>query len=273
MVYTPLLARIDQFPLLSGEEEYALAKRFHSEQDLNAAQQLVLSHMRYVAYIARTYQGYGLALNDLIQEGAVGLMKAVKGFNPDRGVRLITYATVWIKSEIQEFVIRHWRIVKMATTKAQRKLFFNLRARKTDLKWLSLEEQQQFAAQLQVPLTEVQEMEARLYSPDYSFEGPQAGEEQEGCSSPAQLLAAPASEEPLQQVLAGDQRSQAQRLSQALAQLDERTRTIIQARWLSPEAEALTLKVLALELGISLERVRQLEQKGFALLKEQLYSS
>jgi RNA polymerase sigma-32 factor len=253
-----LVPQGEQYPLLSAEEEQALVMRFTQQGDLKAAQQLVLSHLRYVAYVVKSYRGYGLPLTDLMQEGTIGLMKAVKGFRLNQGVRLVTYAMKWIKSAIQDFVVRNWCVVKIATTKAQRKLFFNLRRHKKDSSWLSLSEKEHIAEQLKVPVAEVSEMEGRLYTYDTSFDW-----QEEGALSPADYLAGPETLEPLH-----EEENIAQ-LPALLKTLDARARRIIEARWLKEEGEQASLKDLSAEMGISMERVRQLEQNALKKMREE----
>src|SRR5471032_643853 len=256
--------RVSQIPVLSREDEVALAVRFRSEADLDAARQLVLSHLRFVVHIARGYLGYGLPMGDLVQEGNVGLMKAVKRFDPAVGVRLVSFAVHWIRAEIHEYVLRNWRLVRIATTKAQRKLFFNLRRLKPNLSWLSAEETRAVARDLGVPAAEVTEMEQRLSAHDLSFDPLPAGEEEESYG-PAAYLNAP-NADPAKQVEAedwdGDSTAQ---LASGLQGLDERSRTIVQRRWLaSPKA---TLHELAAEYGVSAERIRQIEASAFTRLR------
>jgi RNA polymerase sigma-32 factor len=257
--------RVSRVPVLSREDEQRLARRFREEDDLDAARQLVLSHLRFVVHIARGYGGYGLPLSDLVQEGNVGLMKAVKRFDPAVGVRLVSFAVHWIRAEIHEYVLRNWRLVRIATTKAQRKLFFNLRRLKTNLSWLSAEETRAVAADLGVPAAEVAEMEQRLSAHDMSFDPlPVVGEEEESYG-PAAYLAAPEAD-PAHQVENADwdQDSSAQ-LAAGLKSLDARSRAIVQRRWLAtPKA---TLHELAAEFGVSAERIRQIEATAFARLR------
>src|SRR5688572_21169485 len=257
--------RVSAIPMLNREEELELARRFRDEQDLDAARTLVLSHLRFVVHIARGYLGYGLPVGDLIQEGNVGLMKAVKRFDPDMGVRLVSFAVHWIRAEIHEFVIRNWRLVRVATTKAQRKLFFNLRRMKKNLAWLSEAETQAVAGELGVEPREVREMERRLSARDLSFDPlPDAGDE-DSIASPSLYL--PASEaDPASQVEQdqwdGDV---ADRLAIALDGLDERSRTVIRARWLAEEKK--TLQDLADDYGVSAERIRQIEAVAITKLR------
>ena len=256
--------RVSRVPVLSREEEQRLAHRFRDEEDLDAARQLVLSHLRFVVHIARGYGGYGLPISDLVQEGNVGLMKAVKRFDPAVGVRLVSFAVHWIRAEIHEYVLRNWRLVRIATTKAQRKLFFNLRRLKTNLSWLSAEETRTVAADLGVPAAEVSEMEQRLAAHDMSFD-PLPVAEEEDSYGPAAYLSAPEAD-PAQLVENEDweQDSSAQ-LAAGLKNLDARSQVIVQRRWLaSPKA---TLHDLAAEFGVSAERIRQIEAAAFSRLR------
>ena len=256
-----------QLPMLSAEEERDLAIRLRDDQDLEAARTLVMSHLRFVIKIARNYSGYGLALPDLIQEGTLGLMKAVKRFDPDVGVRLVSFAVHWIKAEIHEYVLRNWRIVKVATTKAQRKLFFNLRSSKKRLGWFSQEEVQDVADELGVKAETVLEMEARMANYDVAFDAPEAPEETTP-SAPAAYLP-DLRMEPFQQLEIIDSESHATRqLAQALEQLDERSRAILTARWLNEEKA--TLHELADHYGVSAERIRQIEKEAMKKLKLQI---
>jgi len=250
--------------VLSREEEQNLARRFREDNDLDAARQLVLSHLRFVVHIARGYSGYGLPVSDLVQEGNVGLMKAVKRFDPAVGVRLVSFAVHWIRAEIHEYVLRNWRLVRIATTKAQRKLFFNLRRVKRNLSWLSAEETRAVAQDLGVPAAEVSEMEQRLAAHDMSFDPLPASEEEDGYG-PAAYLSAP-SADPAEQVENSDWDSDSQaQLATGLTSLDDRSRSIIQRRWLTePKA---TLHELAAEYGVSAERIRQIEAAAFTRLR------
>ena len=259
------IERVSRVPVLSREEEQALAHRFREQDDLDAARQLVLSHLRFVVHIARGYSGYGLPMSDLVQEGNIGLMKAVKRFDPAVGVRLVSFAVHWIRAEIHEYVLRNWRLVRIATTKAQRKLFFNLRRLKRNLSWLSAEETRAVAQDLGVPAAEVTRMEQRLSGHDLSFDPVPTGEEEEGSYGPAAYLAAPEAD-PAVQVEAEDwDGDSATQLASGLATLDERSRTIVQRRWLSsPKA---TLHELAAEYGVSAERIRQIEASAFTRLR------
>lgn len=255
--------QVNQIPLLSAEEELEFARRFQEEGDLECARQLVLSHLRYVVRVAKGYLGYGLALNDLIQEGNLGLMKAVKRFDPKVGVRLVSFAIHWIKAEIHEFVLHNWRIVKVATTKAQRKLFFNMRQMKKTLGRLTQEEVNTVATDLNVSTKEVLTMAERLNAVDMSFDVDDSeDDEQNYKASPVNFLH-DAKYDPARVLEADDSEGQSRdRLQFALTQLDDRSREIIAARWLCEDNEAETLHTLAERYGISAERVRQLEKNA-----------
>ena len=258
---------VNRFPMLTAEEEVRLARRFREEEDIEAARQLVLSHLRLVVALARGYLGYGLPHSDLIQEGNIGLMKAVKRFDPERGVRLVSFAIHWIKAEIHEYILRNWRLVKVATTKAQRKLFFNLRSMKKGLAPLTRREVQRVAAELKVKPEEVREMEMRLSGQELAFEGDR---DDEDAYAPVQYLAADAAAEPLQALEAEeDERVQADGLKKALSTLDERSRRIIEARWLR-EKDTATLHDLAAEFKVSAERIRQIEAKALDKMRKAL---
>jgi len=256
--------RVSQIPVLSKEDEVALAMRFRTEADLDAARQLVLSHLRFVVHIARGYLGYGLPMGDLVQEGNVGLMKAVKRFDPAVGVRLVSFAVHWIRAEIHEYVLRNWRLVKVATTKSQRKLFFNLRRMKKNLTWLSEDETKAVARDLGVDVSDVREMEQRLSARDMSFD-PTPESDEEDTYSPAMYL--PASHaDPATEVEREEwDEDSSDRLSIALEKLDERSRTILKRRWMTDDKA--TLHELADEYGISAERVRQVETNAISKLK------
>ncbi len=257
-----------QLPILSAEEERDLAVSLRDNKDLQAAQTLVMSHIRFVVRIARSYSGYGLALPDLVQEGTVGLMKAVKRFDPDMGVRLVSFAVHWIKAEIHEFILKNWRIVKVATTKSQRKLFFNLRSSKKRLGWFSKEEIEGVAEDLGVKPETVMEMEARLAGQDVAFDGPTQEEEDAPIAHPAGYLP-DLRLEPARQLEASDSEEQMKaRLLDALEDLDERSRAILEARWLG-EHKA-TLHELADRYGVSAERIRQIEKHAMQKLKSRL---
>ncbi len=257
---------VNRFPILSAEEERALAKRFRADNDLDAARQLVLSHLRLVVATARGYLGYGLPHADLIQEGNIGLMKAVKRFDPDRGVRLVSFAIHWIKAEIHEYILRNWRLVKVATTKAQRKLFFNLRSMKKGLGPMTLEDVGRVAGELRVKPEEVVEMETRLAGREIAFE---ADDEEDSGFAPASYLA-DSEAEPFSVLEAKQsERARAEGLTSALAALDARSRRIIQARWLR-EKDAATLHELAAEFKVSAERIRQIEAKALEKMRKVL---
>ncbi|HET6846601.1 MAG TPA: RNA polymerase sigma factor RpoH, partial [Anaerolineales bacterium] len=258
------LDRVAKIPVLSREEEHELATRFSKDGDLEAARQLVLSHLRFVVHIARGYSGYGLPVGDLIQEGNVGLMKAVKRFDPTLNVRLVSFAVHWIRAEIHEYVLRNWRLVKIATTKAQRKLFFNLRRLKKNLAWLSTEETAAVARDLGVSSAEVTEMEKRLAARDLSFDPTPESEEDE-VYSPAAYLQAPDSD-PARAVEEDEWESDsADRLELALGRLDDRSRDILQRRWMAEEKA--TLHELAEKYGVSAERIRQIESNAIGRLR------
>ena len=255
-----------QLPMLSAEEERSLALRLRDDNDLEAARALVLSHLRFVIRVARGYSGYGLALPDLIQEGTVGLMKAVRRFDPDMGVRLVSFAVHWIKAEIHEFVLRNWRIVKIATTKAQRKLFFNLRSSKKRLGWFSQEEVQGVAEELGVKPETVLEMEARLNNHDIAFDGHNRETDDDHAPVAPVAYLADMRMEPASQLEAEDDAERGKEaLYQALDGLDDRSRAILEARWLS-ESKA-TLHELAERYGVSAERIRQIEKSAMKKLK------
>ncbi len=256
---------VGSIPVLTVERERELAEDLYFNENLEAARELVMSHLRFVVHIARSYSGYGLAEADLIQEGNVGLMKAVKRFNPEKGVRLVSFAVHWIKAEMHEYVLRNWRIVKVATTKAQRKLFFNLRSAKKTLSWLSAEEAQAVANDLGVDVREVHRMESRLSSRDLAFDSPVDADDDDSWHAPQYFLEDKGTD-PAQELESLDWRrnSEAQ-LHTALADLDERSRNILAQRWLAEEKS--TLHELAEEYGISAERVRQLEQNAMKKLR------
>jgi len=262
--YTSLVHNV---PVLTAEEEYDLATRLHRDDDLEAAQRLVLSHLRFVARIAKGYSGYGLPVADLVQEGNIGLMKAVKRFDPEKGVRLVSFAVHWIRAEIHEYVIRNWRIVKIATTKAQRKLFFNLRSAKQRLGWLNQEEVEAVAEDLGVTPDNVLEMERRLAQPDTSFDLPNDSDDDDASFSPSAYLSAPESTDPS---LALEQQNytdyQHNRLANALSSLDDRSRDIVSKRWLNDDSKA-TLHELAAEYEVSAERIRQIENNAMKKLQ------
>jgi RNA polymerase sigma-32 factor len=256
--------RVSQIPVLAKDDEIALAVRFRSEGDLDAARQLVLSHLRFVVHIARGYLGYGLPMGDLVQEGNVGLMKAVKRFDPTVGVRLVSFAVHWIRAEIHEYVLRNWRLVKVATTKSQRKLFFNLRKMKKNLAWLSEAETAAVARDLGVDVADVREMEQRLSARDMSFD-PTPESDEEETYSPAMYLPASHADPAIEVENEEWEEDSAERLSMALEKLDERSRSILQRRWMTDDKA--TLHELADEYGISAERVRQVESNAINKLK------
>lgn len=263
---------VSAIPVLSIEQERDLSGRLTQENDLEAARQLVMSHLRFVVHIARSYAGYGLPQADLIQEGNVGLMKAVRRFNPEMGVRLVSFAVHWIKAEIHEFILRNWRIVKIATTKSQRKLFFNLRSCKKRLGWLSRREAEDVARDLGVDTAVVHEMESRLSGQDTAFDGsPQSDEESSTTApAPAHYLEDKAADPALMLEHADWDQATRHRLHAALASLDERSRDILERRWLDPQESKATLHQLADCYGISAERVRQLEKNALGKLKAML---
>ena len=260
---------VNQIPMLSAEEEKSLARRFRDSDDLDAARQLVLSHLRFVVRVARSYSGYGLPQADLIQEGNIGLMKAVKRFDPEVGVRLVSFAVHWIRAEIHEFILRNWRIVKVATTKAQRKLFFNLRSAKKRLGWMNKEEIAAVAEDLGVKPKDVLEMEKRMSANDAAFDGlPFSGTEEQEIFAPSGYLEdhRPGPEDEIESLQYNDILQQ--NLLNALESLDERNRIIIKRRWLDDNKA--TLQELAEEFNVSAERIRQLEQNAINKLKQSM---
>ncbi len=264
------ISAVNRLPMLTADQESALARRFRDTQDLDAARELVMSHLRLVVSVARQYLGYGLPHADLIQEGNIGLMKAVKRFDPERGVRLVSFALHWIKAEIHEYVLKNWRLVKVATTKAQRKLFFNLRSQKTDSHTLSTGDVEAIAEHLNVREKDVVEMETRLGGQDVALDG--TTEDGEESFSPISYLAAPNAEP--ERILESRQydRLQGEGIEQALSALDARSRRIIEARWLRDDIDggSLTLHDLADEFGVSAERIRQIEAKALQKMKASL---
>jgi RNA polymerase sigma-32 factor len=259
------IERVTSLPVLSREEEIQLAEQFRNDGDLEAARALVLSHLRFVVHVARGYMGYGLPVGDLIQEGNVGLMKAVKRFDPSMGVRLVSFAVHWIRAEIHEYVLRNWRLVRVATTKAQRKLFFNLRRMKKNLGWLSEDETRAVALDLGVEAREVREMEQRLAARDLSFDPAPIADDGEGVYSPAAYLPADGADPAMAVEQAEWEDAASDSLALALERLDERSRRIIETRWLAEDK--LTLHDLAAEFGISAERVRQIEAQAIKKLR------
>ena len=257
---------VHQIPVLSVEDEQRLAHRLRDENDLGAAQELVLSHLRFVVHVARGYSGYGLPIGDLIQEGNIGLMKAIKRFDPTVGVRLVSFAVHWIRAEMHEFILKNWRIVKVATTKAQRKLFFNLRKSKTRLGWLNAEEVRAVAADLNVSEREVLEMESRLSGRDIGFDAPADEDDDHAPPSPAAYLMADG-EDPSQAYERADgEDHQLALLREGMAKLDARSRDIIKRRWLDADSK-ITLQELADEYGVSAERIRQVEANALKKMK------
>ena len=247
-------------PILSLDEERSLGEALYYEGDLEAARRMVMAHLRFVVHIARSYNGYGLALGDLIQEGNVGLMKAVKRFNPEKGARLVSFAVHWIKAEIHEFILRNWRIVKVATTKSQRKLFFNLRGAKKQLQWLSADEAKAVADDLGVEVKDVMEMEKRLAAHDTCFDGPDDDDDEKTAYAPA-LYLEDKSANPAEQIENQDFENDSKaRLGLAVQSLDQRSQDILQRRWLDDDKA--TLHQLADEYGVSAERIRQLEKNA-----------
>lgn len=263
------IARVRQIPVLDADEERRLAYALHSDQRIEAAQTLILHHLKFVVHIARGFSGYGLPLADLIQEGNVGLMKAVKRFEPEHGVRLVSFAVHWIKSEIHEYVVRNWRMVKIATTKAQRKLFFNLRSMKKGIAWLSPDEAEKIATELNVSSKDVFEMESRLHGQDIAYEP--SDDDEENPFSPSAWLSddrpdpAEQNEQLESSALLSDE------LDKAMNALDERSRDIVQSRWLN-DGKKTTLQTLAKRYHVSAERIRQIEAQAMQTLKAKLHS-
>ncbi len=263
------ISAVHRLPMLTPEQEHSLAVRLRDEGDLTAARELVMSHLRLVVSISRQYLGYGLPHADLIQEGSIGLMKAVKRFDPDRGVRLVSFAMHWIKAEIHEYVLRNWRLVKVATTKAQRKLFFNLRSMKTGHGALTTDEAEIIASDLNVRVSDVVEMETRLGGQDVSFDKPADDDE---AYSPLAYLSAPGAQPDAVLEAREDDRLQGEGIEGALATLDERSRRIVESRWLRDDMDggSLTLQELADQYGVSAERIRQIEVKALQKMRSAL---
>ncbi|WP_368563179.1 RNA polymerase sigma factor RpoH [Pseudoxanthomonas sp. UTMC 1351] len=260
------ISAVHQIPVLTVDDEQELARRYREKEDLDAARELVHSHLRFVVHVARGYSGYGLQLGDLIQEGNIGLMKAVKRFDPEIGVRLVSFAVHWIRAEMHEFILKNWRIVKVATTKAQRKLFFNLRKSKTRLGWMNAAEVSAVAKDLNVSEREVLEMESRLSGRDIGFDAPADEDEDHTPPSPASYLVAH-DEDPSQAYERADSAdNQLELLREGLAGLDQRSRDIIKRRWLDAESK-ITLQELADEYGVSAERIRQIEANALKKMK------
>ena len=259
------IGAVHQIPVLTVDAEQALARRYRDDEDLDAARELVHSHLRFVVHVARGYNGYGLPLGDLIQEGNIGLMKAVKRFDPDMGVRLVSFAVHWIRAEMHEFILKNWRIVKVATTKAQRKLFFNLRKSKTRLGWMNAEEVSAVAKDLNVSEREVLEMESRLSGRDIGFDAPDEDDDHAPPSPVSYLMAN--DEDPSQAYERADSEdNQLELLREGLAGLDQRSRDIIKRRWLDADSK-ITLQELADEYGVSAERIRQIEANALRKMK------
>ncbi len=256
---------VHQIPMLTVDEEQDLARRYLGENDLDAARQMVLAHLRFVVHVARGYSGYGLQVGDLIQEGNIGLMKAVKRFDPDVGVRLVSFAVHWIRAEMHEFILRNWRIVKVATTKAQRKLFFNLRKSKKRLGWMNAEEVNTVARELGVPAATVLEMEARLNGRDVAFDAPTDTDDDER-PAPAAFLVDHGADPYMMVEHESEEESSLDTLQRGLVKLDDRSRAIIQRRWLSDDNKA-TLQELADEYGVSAERIRQIEANAMKKMR------
>ncbi len=266
------LSKIGSAPVLSVEEEKQLAIQLIENNDLHAAKQLIMSQLRFVVHIARGYTGYGLPLADLIQEGNLGLMKAVKRFDPDKGVRLISFAVHWIRAEMHEYVIRNWRIVKVATTKAQRKLFFKLRSSKKQLNWFSLEEVEAVAENLGVKPEVVVEMESRMSGQDSSFDLPLSRGADEIKTSPSDFIFEEGSDP--EQLATGDNQRENDlaMLQEGMSELDDRSQDILRRRWLNDEKKA-TLQNLATEYGVSPERIRQIEKNAMNKLKQHMIAA
>ncbi len=262
------ITAVSAIPMLSAQREQELAEQLFFDENVDAARELVLAHLRFVVHIARSYSGYGLAEADLIQEGNVGLMKAVKRFDPSKGVRLVSFAVHWIKAEMHEYIIRNWRIVKVATTKAQRKLFFNLRGAKKHLGWLTPDETRAIAEDLGVDAAEVTRMESRLSSRDLAYDAPVDADDDEAWQAPQQYLE-DVNADPAVLVERADVRDrEEQGLQEALADLDPRAQDILARRWL--QEDKATLHELAAEYGVSAERIRQLENNALKKLRSAL---
>ena len=257
---------VNTIPLLSVEEEKELAEKLYYDADLDGARRLVMSHLRFVVYVAKSYSGYGLSEADLIQEGNVGLMKAVKRYNPEFGVRLVSFAVHWIKAEMHEFILKNWRIVKVATTKAQRKLFFNLRSSKKRLGWMNEQEVNHIAEALGVEPNHVRLMEGRLAAQDDAFDG--SADDDEEAYSPSHYLHDPGLDPAL--IAENQDHAEQKKLREAFSQLDPRAQEIVESRWLRDDK--MTLHELASRFGISAERVRQLEQNALKKLRNQIHA-
>ena len=260
------IGAVHQIPVLTVEDEQRLAHRLREDNDIAAAQELILSHLRFVIHVARGYSGYGLQIGDLIQEGNIGLMKAVKRFDPTVGVRLVSFAVHWIRAEMHEYIIKNWRIVKVATTKAQLKLFFNLRKSKTRLGWLNAAEVSAVAKDLNVSEREVLEMESRLSGRDIGFDAPDDADDDHAPPAPVSYLVAREDDPAVAYESADSESDQLELLREGMAKLDERSRDIIKRRWLDPESKV-TLQELADEYGVSAERIRQVEANALKKMK------
>ena len=260
------IGAVHQIPVLSADDEQALARRYRDQEDLDAARELVHSHLRFVVHVARGYSGYGLQLGDLIQEGNIGLMKAVKRFDPDIGVRLVSFAVHWIRAEMHEFILKNWRIVKVATTKAQRKLFFNLRKSKTRLGWLNAEEVSAVARDLNVSEREVLEMESRFSGRDIGFEAPSDQDDHPAPRGGGPYLVSRDEDPAMAYERSDSEDSQLELLREGMARLDARSRDIIKRRWLDADSKV-TLQELADEYGVSAERIRQVEANALKKMK------
>ncbi|MCJ8299338.1 MAG: RNA polymerase sigma factor RpoH [Pseudomonadales bacterium] len=264
------LQTISSIPVLTVAEERALAERLHDQNDLQAARHLVMSHLRFVVHIARSYSGYGLPLGDLIQEGNVGMMKAVKRFDPEVGVRLVSFAVHWIKAEMHEYILKNWRIVKIATTKAQRKLFFNLRSKKKNLGWMNNREASSIAEDLGVELKTLREMEGRLASTDTAFDMTSSDDDESSYFAPSQYLEDHSANPETQLESSNWKQHSEGLLISAMQNLDERSRDILSQRWLSDTKS--TLHELAAQYQVSAERIRQLEKNAMKKLKDAMGS-
>lgn len=261
------IQRVNSIPMLTEEEEQKLSRKLLEDGDITAAQKLITAHLKYVVRVAKGYMGYGLMLGDLIQEGTVGLMKAVKRFEPDRGVRLVSFAVHWIRAEIHEFILKNWRIVKVATTKAQRKLFFKLRSSKKTLGWFNQSEIHQVAEDLGVKPEEVVRMEQRLHAHDASFDLPVSDEPHHALPAPSEYLSSADKDPMLFWEQQGWQSQMQDSFAEAFTELDERSQDILRSRWLNEEHKV-TLQELAEKYGVSTERIRQLEKRAIEKLKQ-----
>jgi RNA polymerase sigma-32 factor len=259
------ISAVNRVPVLSVEQEQQLARAFRDDDNLDAARNLVMAHLRFVVHVARGYQGYGLGMGDLIQEGNIGLMKAVKRFDPDQGVRLVSFAVHWVRAEMHEFILRNWRIVKVATTKAQRKLFFNLRRSKKRLGWLNAAEVSAVAKDLNVSERDVMEMESRLSGRDITFDAPDDDDNDHAPPSPSAYLVAANADPAAAYERSSHEDSQLDLMREGLAGLDQRSREILQKRFLAEDKA--TLHELAAEYGVSAERIRQLEANALKKMK------